>query len=140
MIITTPDEAKKAVDDLFVHLWDKGVSSKDDLCLYIAPWFYDLFEQKIVELKTDNNKQLENGILGTYRGAKVKMSNNLYTVEEGTAMILKTSKSFAYCNSIEEVKAYCPEKRFMDAIKGLNVYGGKVVRPDEIAILVAKQA
>lgn len=137
-IIKTPEEAKTAIDELFVKLWDNGVSSKDDLCLYLPPWLYDLFEQKIVELKTDNNKQLENGLVGMYRGAKVKMTNNLSRNIDGDGIILKTSKAFAYCNSIDEVKAYCPEKRFMDAVKGLNVYGGKLVRPHECVVMIAR--
>ena len=49
ILIQTPEEAKKAVDNLFVQLWNNGVSGKDDLCLYITPWFYDLFEQKIAQ-------------------------------------------------------------------------------------------
>ncbi len=135
--VTTATAAKKAIDALFVQLWNNGVSAKDDLCLYVTPWFYDLFEQRLVELKTSNDKQIENGILGMYRSAKVKMSNNLYNDGEDDYIILKTSKSFAYCNGIDELRAYCPEKRFMDAVKGLNTYGGKIVRDNEIAVLRA---
>ena len=90
------------------------------------------------ELKTNNNQQIENGLVGTYRGAKVKMTNLLPTGTEGDHIILKTSKAFAYCNGIDEVKAYCPEKRFMDAVKGLNVYGGKLVRPREATALIVR--
>lgn len=135
--ITTAEEAKKAIDALFVQLWNNGVSSKDDLCLYLTPWFYDLFEQRLVELKTSNDTQIEKGIVGMYRGAKVKMSNNIFNDGMDDYIILKTSKAYAYCNGIDELKAYCPEKRFMDAIKGLNTYGGKLVRPNECAILKA---
>lgn len=136
-LVQTAEQAKAAVDALFVQLWNQGVSSKDDLCLYLTPWFYDLFEQRLVELKTSNDKQIEKGIVGMYRGAKVKMSNNIYNDGEDDYIILKTSKAYAYCNGIDELKAYCPEKRFMDAIKGLNTYGGKTVRPNESAVLKA---
>lgn len=135
--IKTAAAAKTAIDNLFVQLWNNGVSAKDDLCLYLTPWFYDLFEQRLVELKTNNDSQLENGILGMYRSAKVKMSNNIYNDGVDDYIILKTSKAYAYCNGIEELKAYCPEKRFMDAIKGLNTYGGKMVREKEAAVLRA---
>lgn len=138
-VITTPEEAKAAIDKMFVTVWNEGVSSKDSLCLYLSPWMYDLFEQKIVELKTDNNKQLENGLVGMYRGAKVKMTNNLYNEEGVDHIILKTSKAYAYCNGIDEVKAYCPENKFMDAVKGLNTYGGLLVRPFECVVLKASQ-
>ena len=135
--ITTSEQAKAAVDALFVQLWNNGVSSKDELCLYLTPWFYDLFEQRLVELKTSNDNQIAKGIVGMYRGAVVKMSNNIYNDGDDDYIILKTSKAYAYCNGIDEVKAYCPEKRFMDAVKGLNTYGGKMVRPKESAVLKA---
>lgn len=139
-VISTPEAAKTAIDKMFVTLWEKGVSSKDSLCLYLSPWLYDLFEQKIVEIKTDNNLQLENGLVGMYRGAKVKMTNSLYNDGEADHVILKTTKAYAYCNGIDEVQAYCPENRFMDAVKGLNTYGGVLVRPDECVVLKASNA
>lgn len=138
-VIKTPEEAKTAIDKMFVALWEKGVSAKDSLCLYLSPWLYDLFEQKIVEIKTDNNRQLENGLVGMYRGAKVKMTNSLYNDGEADFVILKTTKAYAYCNGIDEVQAYCPENKFMDAVKGLNTYGGLLVRPDECVVLKATQ-
>lgn len=137
--IATAEEAKAAIDKLFVQLWKNGVSNKDKITLYLFPWLYDLFENKLTELKTDNDKLISDGVLGLYRGAKVKMSNNAYNDGTDDYAILKTSKGFAYCNGIDQMKAYTPEKRFADAIKGLNTYGGKAVRPKEIAVLKAHQ-
>lgn len=135
--ITTADAAKIAIDKLFVQLWKQGVSNKDMLTLYITPWLYDLFENKITELKTDNDKMISDGVLGMYRSAKVKMSNNIYNDGTDDYCILKTSKGFAYCNGIDQLIPYTPEKRFGDAVKGLNTYGGKATRPKEIAVLKA---
>jgi hypothetical protein len=135
--ITTADAAKTAIDKLFVQLWKNGVSQKDILTLYLTPWLYDLLENKLTELKTDNDNLIAKGILGLYRNARVKMSNNAYNDGTDDHIILKTSKGFAYCNGIDELKPYSPEKSFADAIKGLNTYGGKAVRPKEIAVLKA---
>lgn len=135
--ITTADAAKTAIDKLFVQLWKNGVSQKDVLTLYLSPWIYDLFENKITELKTDNDKLISDGVLGLYRTARIKMSNNLYNDGTDDYVVLKTSKGFAYCNGIDKMQPYTPEKRFADAIKGLNTYGGKAVRPKEIAVLKA---
>ena len=135
--ITTADAAKTAIDKLFVELWKKGVSNKDKLTMYLTPWLYSLFEDKIITLKTDNDSLIADGVLGMYRGARVKMSNNIYNDGTDDHCILKTSKGFAYCNGIDKMVPYTPEKRFADAIKGLNTYGGKAVRPKEIAVLKA---
>ncbi|NLO02799.1 MAG: hypothetical protein GX126_10860, partial [Bacteroidales bacterium] len=40
----------------------------------------------------------------------------------------------AYAEQIIETEAYKPERRFGDALKGLHVYGAKVVKPNELAI------
>jgi len=40
----------------------------------------------------------------------------------------------AYAEQIVDTKAFQPEKRFGDALKGLHVYGIKVVKPNEMAI------
>jgi hypothetical protein len=36
--------------------------------------------------------------------------------------------------------AYTPEKRFADALKGLHVYGGKLVRAEAMAVVHALRA
>ncbi len=132
--IATISEAQDCVDELFVQLWNKGVSQKDRVTLYLTPWFYNLFKNKIIELKTDNDKLIAQGILGLYNNAIVKMSNNIYNDGTDDHIVLKTSKGYAYCNGIDKLQPYTPEKRFADAIKGLNTYGGKAVRPKEIAV------
>jgi len=38
------------------------------------------------------------------------------------------------------VQTYKPEKRFGDAVKGLHVYGAKVVRPAALACLTASKS
>jgi len=36
-----------------------------------------------------------------------------------------------------KIEAYRPDNRFSDAVKGLYVYGAKVIRPEGIAVLSA---
>lgn len=137
--ISTEAEAKKAIDDLFVKLWNNGVSAKDDVTLYLTPWFYMLFQNKLIELKTSNDDLIAKGVLGLYNNAKIKMTNNAFNDGKDDHIILKTSKAFAYCNGIDKLKPYEPEKGFAEAIKGLNTYGGKMVRPKECAVLKCHQ-
>ena len=98
-----------------------------------------LFQNKLVELKTNNDSLIAKGILGTYNNAKVKMTNNAYNDGTDDYIILKTSKAYAYCNGIDKLKPYEPEKGFAEAIKGLNTYGGKMIRPKECAVLRCHQ-
>ena len=133
------EEAKAAIDKLFVKLWNQGVSTKDKVTMYLTPWFYSLFQNKLIELKTNNDELIAQGVLGLYNNAKVKMTNNAYNDGTDDYIIVKTSKAFAYCNGIDKLKPYEPEKGFAEAVKGLNTYGGKMVRPKECAVLRCHQ-
>ena len=135
--ITTGANAKKAIDNAFEYLWNNGVTTKDKVTIYLTPWFYLLFQDKLVELKTQNDGLLAKGVLGLYNSANVKMSNQLHNDGTDDHIIVKTSKAIACCNGIDKLEPYSPEKSFMDAIKGLNTYGAKVVRPKELYVIKA---
>ncbi len=46
----------------------------------------------------------------------------------------------AYVEQIVDLQTYNPEKRFGDAVKGLHVYGARVVRPTALAMLIASKS
>ncbi len=135
--ITSKTTAKTAIDKAITALWDNGVSQKDDVTIYLNPTVYMWFQEYITETKTDNDAAIASGVLGKYAGAKIKMSNNFYNDGTDSYLFVKTSKAIAFCGGIDEVEAYRPQGLFSDAVKGLNTYGGKVVRPKEIAVIKA---
>lgn len=138
--IATEEEAAKAVDDAFVYLWNNNVSNKDKVVIYVTPWFYNLFKNRLVELKTDNDDLIAKGVVGMYNNAKVKMSSFIHNDGTDDCMIVKTSKGYAFCNGVNETEAYRPEGFFSDAVKGLDTFGGKAVRPKEIYCIKAHKA
>lgn len=44
----------------------------------------------------------------------------------------------SYAEQINKVEAFRPEKRFADALKGLHLYGAKVVRPEALVVASVK--
>lgn len=135
--VTTSTIAKKSIDGAFEWLWGKGVTTKDKVTIYLPPWYYLLLQDKLVELKTQNDSLIAKGVLGLYNSANVKMSNQLYNDGTDDHIVIKTSKAIACCNGIDKLEAYSPEKSFMDAVKGLNTYGAKVIRPKELYVIKA---
>lgn len=129
--ITSKATAKSAVDKAMTILWNEGVSQHDNVTIYLTPNAYMYLADYLTETKTDNDKLIANGVLGRYMGAKVKMSNNF----EGDTMFVMTDKATAFAGCIEEVEAYRPEGLFSDAVKGLNTFGCKVVRPKELVLI-----
>src|SRR5206468_11232611 len=86
------------------------------------------------------DRRLANGEVGEAAGFTILRSNNVpddsgakYKIIAGHAM------ATTYVEQILDVQTYKPEKRFGDAVKGLHVYGAKVVRGDNLAELIASK-
>ena len=58
----------------------------------------------------------------------------------GQAAYFGSSLGATFAQQILKTEAYRPEKRFADALKGLYVYGGKVVRPTALGVAAVKTA
>src|SRR5690606_34029832 len=58
----------------------------------------------------------------------------------GQAAIAGSTIAHSFAEQILELEAYRPEKRFGDALKGLHVYGSKVVRPEALVVASVKVA
>lgn len=56
----------------------------------------------------------------------------------GTYAIAGSNIATSYAEQISKVEAFRPEKRFADALKGLHLYGGKVVRPEGLVVASVK--
>lgn len=135
--IATPEEAKAAVDEAFVKLWDAGVKTGKDTFIVVSPWFYSLFKSSLTEILTNNVDMVERGIFGMYNGAYVKMSNNVAKDDGADCIGVMTKDAIAYADGIEEVEAYRPQDSFSDAVKVLHTFGAKVVRPEQIVTIKA---
>lgn len=76
------------------------------------------------------------GYIGRVNGLEVFKSNNMPTVTDtnaSAAAIAGYRGAATYAEQILSVEAGRMEKRFADFVKGLHVYGAKVVRPSGLA-------
>jgi hypothetical protein len=78
-----------------------------------------------------------NGYVGEIAGLSLYKSNNMPTVTDaaatGGAVIAGSTLACTFAEQIVSVEAARMEKRFADMVKGLHVYGAKVVRPTALA-------
>lgn len=130
--ISTAADAKAAVDAGILALRENDVQIDDDVVLEIPPFVYQLLKDKYIELDTANSEMLKKGIVGFYDNARVRVSNNLYNDGTDVYAMIRTKRAIAFAGTLEKVEAFRPEGLFSDAIKGLNVFGAKVVRPKEL--------
>lgn len=135
--ISTAALAKTAVDAGILKLRENDVPIDGDVVMELPPFVYQLLKDKYIELDTQNSEMMAKGIVGYYDNVRVRVSNNLYNDGTDTYAMIRTKNAIAYVNQIDKVEPYRPEGLFSDAIKGLNVFGAKVVRPKELYVIKA---
>lgn len=142
VISLTKANAMASVEAGFTYLYEKNVRVNDPLYLEVAPAVFTTYRQALTELSTDNPEILKKGAVGKINNAYVCVENLLPTGKVGTGSaddtyynVLRTSHAIAFAEQIDKVEAYRPESAFQDALKGLYVFGAKIVRPDEIYVM-----
>ena len=125
--------------DARTKLFSNNVSDPKDIVIEVSPEIAGLILKAKVGLSTDNKDLLENGCIGNIGGCRIYVSNNIVrdTVSGGVAhkCIARTKRAIAFAEQLSEIDAYRPELRFADAVKGLHLYGAKVVYPTEMVTL-----
>ena len=122
-------------------LYENNVSDANDVVIEVSPAVAELILKAKVNLATDNTAALENGCIGSIGGCKIFVSNNIVSDSEFEPGVTyykcfaRTKRAIAFAEQLSEINAYRPEKRFADAVKGLYLYGAKVVYSGELVLL-----
>lgn len=139
----TAGNAYNYLVDLAVLL-DKSDTPDFGRWVIVPPWFHGLLlkDDRFVKWGGDMSAEIaQNGQVGEAAGFRILKSNNVpHVTNTKFKIIAGHSVAVSYVEQILEVEAFRPERRFSDAIKGLHVYGAKVVRPTALAMLVANSA
>lgn len=138
-------ESTIATTDAYDLLVDLGTTLTEDnngtegRWVVVTPKFYGLLQKdsRFVASGADSAAAtLANGVVGQAAGLSVRVSNNVPDgpgVGAGKLIIAGNGTATTYAEQINSVEAFRMEKRFADGVKGLHLYGGKVVRPTALA-------
>lgn len=129
--ISTEAKVKAVIDDAILWLKEQGV---EEGRIDLPWWMYQLFKNQLVQDKTHNDILVAKGVIGMYDGFEVLPSTHLQKLGDYDTFMARSNKAIAFAAAINEVEAYRPEKYFSDAIKGLDVYGACVSRPEQLYI------
>lgn len=128
------------LDNIFaaiLKLQNNGVT--EDIVLEVSPAVASIILKAKLLLATDNREAIENGCIGAIGGCKVFVSSNVNAIaSSGTTYykcMMRTKRAIAFAEQLSEIEAYRPELRFADAVKGLMLFGAKIVYPEEIMLL-----
>lgn len=137
----TSANVMSTISGVLAKLWKNKVPRNEKISLEATPEFIEKLMLANVLANTDNSSIITNGIVGTLKvfNVDVYMSTNIHhDTTNGDCIFVRTNKAIAMADSLKEVKAYEPANYFGEAVKGLQVYGAKVVRPSELAIIKVK--
>lgn len=142
-VVPTKDNAYEHLVDMAIILDDNKVP-RANRWVVVPPWFYGLLlkDDRFVKAGTPTSDQvLRNGEVGQAAGFTVLVSHNVpNTAGTKYKIIAGSTIAITYAEQINKVEAYRPEKRFADAVKGLHLYGAKLVRPEAIVVMTANKA
>ena len=114
-------------------LYENNVGDNAELFFEVSPKVASLILRDKTFGGNFNTNALETGYLGSVFGCKIFVCNNIsVTNNKLHHCIIRTKRAISFADQLSEVEAYRPEKRFADAVKGLHLYGAKVVYPKEM--------
>lgn len=135
VITLTNKNAMESVEVGFATLYENDCKVSDTFYLEVAPKVFTTYRQQLTELSTNNPEILKKGAVGKINNAFVCIENLLPQDGEAHYNILRTDKAIAFAEQIDKVEHYRPEDAFTDAVKGLYVFGAKIIRPKEIYVM-----
>lgn len=138
----TDDDAYEVLVDLGVTLTSNNVP-KQGRWVVIPPWYEGMLlkDPRFVSFGTaQNGDALKNGKIGRAAGFEIRVSNNVPVATLDFTIIAGVNSAAAYAEQLRDVEPYRPHDGFSDAVKGLLLYGRKVLDPSRLVKVVATQA
>lgn len=140
--ITDGDKAYKGLVDLRTKLTTADVPDEGRYAI-VPPWYYGLLLQNDKFVRVDasgTSEGLRNGHVGRAAGFDVYESNAAVNVTGDDYIVQAgTNEAISFADQIVETEALRLQTTFADAVRGLHVWGAKLVRPDFLATLTASQ-
>ena len=139
--ITTPLLAATGLVNLKTKLDNANVPTAGRYAI-VPPWYHNLLllpgSGFVSVADAGTSEGLRNGHVGRAFGFDIFMSNNAPLVTGDDYQVSAGYPgAISFASQINKVEAYRPQSSFSDALKGLSLYGAKLVRPSGIATLTA---
>lgn len=138
---------EKVYDDLLIPLEvlldEANVPTEGRWCV-IPPWVHGRLQRddRFIDASKSGRpaQAMGNGFIGEAAGFALHKSNNSPLVTGDDYSVVAGHKmATSYAEQINKTEAYRPEDSFSDAVKGLHLYGAKVVRPNCLATALASK-
>ena len=131
-------QAYDTLVDLDVALDEANVPTEGRYAI-VPPWYYGLLQKDPnfinANKSADGGAALRNGVVGRAAGFDIMESNNCAQPSAGTTYVVQagTPMAISFANQIVKTEALRDPDAFKDRVRGLHVYGAKVIYPDGLA-------
>lgn len=129
--------------EAFQALWAANVPGNEPISIEASPGLMGKILLAKLSKGTPNDDTIKNGFQGQVDrllNSKLYLSNGIYNDGTYDYCFVRTAKAIAFADQLSKTEAYRPENAFSDAVKGLHLYGAKVVRPKELVVLKSSYA
>lgn len=135
---TTPGDAYDTLVDLGVKL-DEADVPEDGRWVTVPPAFHGLLQKdpRFTSLAdSGTTATLRNGLVGEAANFRIHKTNNAPR-PTGNQRVITAGHPIAmtFAEQIVQTEAFRSQQRFADAVRGLHVYGGKLLRPEALAVV-----
>jgi N4-gp56 family major capsid protein len=142
--MSTVGEPYDLLVDLGVKLTEANVPKQGRYAV-VPPWFTGnlLKDPNFINAeKSGSTAPLLNGQVGQAAGFAILESNNVVQPSAGTTYVIQvgTPMAISFANQIVETEAMRDPASFSDLMRGLHVYGGKVMQPDGLGYSIVTRA
>ena len=143
--VTTPATAYERLVDLGVLLDEANVPSQDRWAI-IPAWYEGMLlkDARFVASGAEaGDRRLQNGVIGRAAGFTILKSNNIPitgTPTDDYAVMAGSPMAVTFAEQIVKTEAIRNPNRFGDNLRGLHVYGARVIRPTALAKFIASRA
>jgi hypothetical protein len=132
--LATADDAYDLLVDLAVMLDEANVPVGQRFAV-IPPWLAGFLAKDTRILTSLGSSVIPNGFVGQVSTLRLLKSNNVPNYEGDLYKIIAGYPgAWTFAQQILKTEAYRVELGFDDAVKGLHVYGAKVVRSTKLAV------
>lgn len=136
---------KTNVIDLLVDVGtvlDEQNIPETDRWIILPPWMTAMLKKsdlKDASLTGDSVSPIRSGKVGQFDRLTIYNSNLLYTTGGNTYINFGHKSALIFLSQLTKTEMYRPQDTFADAMKGLNVYGFKVIQPTAFGTIVCKK-
>lgn len=120
------------MDSAILWMREHDIPSTTEIVIDASPRFVSLLRKAYIIRDTNNSEMMLHGKVGMYGNVTIKESNNVAKSGTTDNIMIRTKRAIAFAQPMTFTKAYEPEKKFADAVKGFILFGGKIVRPREM--------